>query len=164
MNRQIDEIADFVKERPPRIEKISSSKLIESTLKNTPIPDKTQVFLPNSDITLYGDFTQLETVLSNIITNSIQAIDGNGTITVSVKEEGNFVEIAISDSGPGIPNQNMEKIFEPLFTTKNDGTGLGLSSCQTIIENHGGKITVHNNPTTFTLHIPKKESKITLNN
>lgn len=164
MNRQIDEIAGFVRERPPRIEKVSSSKLIESTLKNTPIPDKTQVFLPNSDITLYGDFTQLETVLSNIITNSIQAIDGNGTITISVKDESNFVEIAISDSGPGIPQQNMEKIFEPLFTTKNDGTGLGLSSCQTIMENHGGKITVHNNPTTFTLHIPKKESKITLNN
>ena len=63
--------------------------------------------------------------------------------------------ISISDSGSGIPANDLPKIFEPLFTTKQVGTGLSLSSCKTIIGNHGGKITIQNNPTTFTIQLPQ---------
>ncbi len=164
MNRQIDEIVDFVKDKPLRIETFSSVKLIESALQNTLIPSEIKVIQPESEFEIHGDFTQLETVLSNMITNAVQAIEGDGTITLSIKEQDNTTLLSIQDSGPGIPKKDIEKIFEPLYTTKQNGTGLGLSSCQTIMKNHGGKITVQNNPTTFTLYIPKNHPDITIKN
>ena len=65
-----------------------------------------------------------------------------------------FVTIKIQDSGPGIPEENIGKIFEPMFTTKKTGTGLGLVICKSIIEQHGGSIEVSNKPTTFTIKLP----------
>jgi signal transduction histidine kinase len=155
MSRQIDVVMDFVREKPLKIEQFSSAKLIESVLRNTTIPEKIEIIHPESDITLTGDFTQLETVLSNILTNSIQAIGTTGKIWMKVEPEQGQVTISVMDSGPGIPEDALLKIFEPLFTTKQQGTGLGLSSCNTIIENHGGTITVSNNPTTFAISLPQ---------
>ena len=63
--------------------------------------------------------------------------------------------IAFEDSGPVIESENIDKIYEPLFTTKQLGTGLGLSICKSIVEQHGGSITVKNNPTTFLVRLPK---------
>ena len=74
---------------------------------------------------------------------------------MKVESEQGQVTISVMDSGPGIPEDALLKIFEPLFTTKQQGTGLGLSSCNTIIENHGGTITVSNNPTTFAISLPQ---------
>jgi signal transduction histidine kinase len=59
------------------------------------------------------------------------------------------------DSGPGVSDENMNKIFEPMFTTKKTGTGLGLVICKSIVEQHGGTITVSNKPTTFTVKLPR---------
>ncbi|NIP61642.1 MAG: GHKL domain-containing protein, partial [Nitrosopumilaceae archaeon] len=66
-----------------------------------------------------------------------------------------YLIIKIEDSGPGISSENINKIFDPLFTTKQTGTGLGLVSCKTIVESYGGNISVNNNPTTFTIKLPK---------
>ncbi len=65
-----------------------------------------------------------------------------------------FVTIKVRDSGPGIPKEHLERIFEPMFTTKKTGTGLGLVICKSIIEQHGGSISVSNKPTTFTIKLP----------
>ena len=62
-----------------------------------------------------------------------------------------YFTIKIKDSGPGISDENMDKIFEPMFTTKTTGTGLGLLICKSIVEQHGGEISVTNKPTTFTI-------------
>jgi signal transduction histidine kinase len=67
-----------------------------------------------------------------------------------------MVSLSIEDSGLGVPSDMIEKIFEPLFTTKQTGTGLGLVSCKNIVEQHGGKIAVSNNPSAFTIILPKK--------
>ncbi|MEK0319537.1 MAG: HAMP domain-containing sensor histidine kinase, partial [Nitrosopumilus sp.] len=88
--------------------------------------------------------------------NSIQSIEGEGKITISIKEESNYLNIYFEDSGSGIAEENINEIFEPLFTTKVTGTGLGLGICKNIIDEHGGKISVHNNPTTFIIKLPKK--------
>lgn len=93
-------------------------------------------------------------VLSNLINNSVQALDGNGEIDVMVNSDSNFVTIVVKDSGPGILDKNLKKIFEPMFTTKTTGTGLGLVICKSIVEQHGGTISVRNKPTTFTITLP----------
>ena len=79
----------------------------------------------------------------------------SGEITVKYSESKNLVDIEIQDSGPGIPDEIISTIFDPLVTTKQRGTGLGLASCKSIVEQHKGTISVKNNPTTFHIKIPK---------
>jgi len=95
-------------------------------------------------------------VFTNIIQNAIQVIGNNeGEIFVGILEENEAVIIEIENSGPNIPEKDLEKIFDPLYTTKMEGTGLGLSGCKNIIKNHNGIISVSNNPVVFTIKIPK---------
>ena len=116
--------------------------------------------LPKGDFILKCDLQKLSSVLINLINNAIQAIGSqSGTITVTFEETSNHIVIDVIDSGMGIPDDSLEKIFEPLYTTKNTGTGLGLSSCKNIVERHGGIIKAKNNPTTFTIMMPKNPEK-----
>ncbi|MDE2588643.1 MAG: GHKL domain-containing protein [Patescibacteria group bacterium] len=155
MDNQIGEVLDFVRERPLRIEDVSSSRLISHALESVSMPAGITVTTPEQNVTIRGDYLKLENVLSNIILNAVQAIGKTGKITISVEDKSDAMVLKISDSGPGIPEKHLSKIFEPLFTTKQLGTGLGLASCHTIIQNHGGKISATNNPTTFTIWLPK---------
>ncbi|MBI5378067.1 MAG: DUF3068 domain-containing protein [Thaumarchaeota archaeon] len=155
MGRQIDGVMDFVRKKPLILERFSSRELITTALENIIPPENIKILTPAHDVVIIGDLTQLGVVLSNIITNSIQAIGQSGEISISIEDSHDKVIISIVDSGPGIPEKDLPKIFDLLFTTKQTGTGLGLSSCKTIIENHGGSISVKNNPTTFTILLPK---------
>ena len=85
----------------------------------------------------------------------MQAINDSGEITIRVNDLENDVVVEVEDSGSGVPDDIISKIFEPLFTTKIKGTGLGLASCKSIIEQHGGSITVKNKPSTFIIKLPK---------
>jgi signal transduction histidine kinase len=94
-----------------------------------------------------GDVNQLKQVMINLIRNSIQAQSLSGgevVVTVCHSPDNNTVEIVVSDKGPGIPPDKAEKIFEPFFSTRKKGVGLGLSICRKIINGHGGKITFKN--------------------
>ena len=84
-------------------------------------------------------------------------MNGKGIIRVKQIEEKNQTIIKIIDDGPGIPKKDLSKIFTPLFTTKQRGTGLGLFSCKVIVEQHGGTIEASNDPTTFTIKLPKTD-------
>ena len=101
------------------------------------------------------DVRKIRSVLTNILQNGIQAVGLKGKISLSIKDDVEYVRIQITDSGPGIPEEDLGKVFEPMFTTKSEGTGLGLASCKQFIELHGGIINVENNPTTFTITLPK---------
>ena len=99
--------------------------------------------LPKKDIMIHVDKVKLIRVLTNIIQNAIQSIpeDRLGQIMLTVtKEAGNFVKITISDNGEGIPEDLKNKIFEPNFTTKSFGSGLGLAMCKDIMTKTGGNI------------------------
>lgn len=87
---------------------------------------------------------QINQVFMNVLANAIQAIDDNGTITISTSKSNGSIKISIKDTGRGIPEDIQSKIFEPFFTTKvvGQGTGLGLSICHSIIEQHHGRIEV----------------------
>jgi signal transduction histidine kinase len=115
-----------------------------------------QINLPKNDFKVYGNFYKLVVVFSNLVENSIEAMKNNGVINIFAREASDHIMIDIKDSGPGIPNDLIKKVFSSLFTTKSDGNGLGLKVAKTIIEMHGGTISVRNNPTTFSIKLPKK--------
>jgi signal transduction histidine kinase len=107
-----------------------------------------------------GDSGRLEQVFINIIDNAIHAIPGNGSITVSTKAEKKCIQTEISDSGTGIPEEHLNKIYDPFFTTKEvgKGTGLGLPISHAIITDYNASIGVDsqiNKGTTFTITFPK---------
>jgi C4-dicarboxylate-specific signal transduction histidine kinase len=99
---------------------------------------------------IWGDRFQLEQVFINLITNARDAVEpqGGGRLTVTSRAVGDWVEVAVADTGPGVPVDLQDRIFEPFFTTKDvgDGTGLGLSISYGIIREHGGEIRVANRP------------------
>jgi signal transduction histidine kinase len=101
---------------------------------------------------------RLNQVFMNLLVNAAQAIPGQGTIRIETSAKGNVVRIAFSDTGTGIPEENLPKIFDPGFTTKGVGvgTGLGLGICYQIIQEHGGTIHVESGDggTTFTIELP----------
>jgi PAS domain S-box-containing protein len=120
-----------------------------------------------------ADEGQLAQVIQNIVQNADQAMAGQGTVTVALENAvipentavelpagGRFVRIAIHDSGTGIPEQNISRIFDPYFTTKQKGSGLGLATSYSIIKNHGGVIRVKSEVSkgsTFTIYLPAAE-------
>jgi signal transduction histidine kinase len=104
---------------------------------------------------------QLNQVLMNLLTNAADAIEGEGEVTISTREDGDCVRIAIQDTGAGIPEENLNQIFVPFFTTKEigKGTGLGLSISYGIVKKHGGSIEVETEigkGTLFTIVLPIK--------
>jgi signal transduction histidine kinase len=156
MSHQIEDVLDFVNVSDLRLESSSLISVIESAVLSTDIPKSVKVNMPKNSATAICDPYRLEVVLSNILKNSSQAVNGKGEISIRIIDKDSDVLIEVEDSGPGIPENILPKIFEPLFTTKQTGTGLGLPSCKSIIEKHGGSMTVRNNPTVFTVQIPKK--------
>jgi len=108
-----------------------------------------------------ADRSQLQQVVINILMNAVQAMDERGTITIATrhKSAGDSVEMAISDTGKGIPREEIDRIFDPFFTTKESGqgTGLGLSIAYGIVTTHGGSISVQSEVgkgSTFTIRMP----------
>jgi two-component system NtrC family sensor kinase len=107
--------------------------------------------------TIHADETKLKQVFLNIILNAAQAMEGKGKLGISTMAEKKQVKVKIQDTGPGIPPENMGKLFSPFFTTKEKGTGLGLAISYGIIERHGGKIDVESElgkGSTFTITLP----------
>jgi signal transduction histidine kinase len=108
----------------------------------------------------------------NVLLNGIQAIEGEGTITIATVQKDSKVHISFADDGVGIPEENIDKVFDPGFTTKGVGvgTGLGLSICYKIIKNHGGEIKLESElgkgsnftiilPLDFTSSVDKQNNK-----
>ncbi|TAN62290.1 hypothetical protein EPN16_01815 [bacterium] len=109
-----------------------------------------------------ADPTQLSQVLLNIVLNASQAISDKGTITLATSEDEKNVCVKISDTGSGIPKEVLPKIFDPFFSTKKAGAGLGLSVSYNIIKQHAGDLKVESAPgrgTVFTITLPKKSGE-----
>jgi signal transduction histidine kinase len=159
MSHQLENVMDFVTTKEFKVSSNDINAIIKNALEKANIPDSIKVNLSTEDITLDCDQSKLEVVFDNILVNAKQAIGSSGTINIRVNKEPDWVKIEIQDSGHGIPDDVLPKIFEPLFTTKQEGTGLGLPSCKNIIEQHGGSISVKtelDKGTTFIITLPIK--------
>ena len=151
--------------RPLKIHKENKNinDVIEEIIKNSRYitGDKKITFKKSLDTleVFKFDVAQIQEVISNIVTNAIQAIPSAGEIKIKSFKENNSAVVEISDNGPGISKENQEKIFQPFFSSKEygKGTGLGLSIARRIVKEHQGEITVRSTPgkgAIFTLSLP----------
>lgn len=152
MNRIIEDVLDFARTTEIKKKKSSFLRILRLAINHVKSSYGVIINLPENDISVNCDARKIEGVLSNLLNNAVHALEGQGEIDVTISVDSDFVIIKIKDSGPGIPKANLEKIFEPMFTTKK--TGLGLVICKSIVEQHGGFISVSNKPTTFTITLP----------
>ncbi|WP_026675084.1 ATP-binding protein [Alkalihalobacterium bogoriense] len=126
----------------------------EGNLKNVQF-DLTAI--PNEDILLYVDPSQLKQVFINLFQNAMDVMTNGGLISLSTAMTNKEININIEDNGTGMSNEELQQLFTPFFTTKEEGIGLGLSVCYRIIKNHKGTITVQSTKgigTTFTITLP----------
>jgi signal transduction histidine kinase len=149
------DILEFAQEKKLKKENCSVVEIIKNAIEGLSISNSIHIDIPKNDAIIYADKIKMQTVFSNIIKNAVDEIKNEGKITIKIEDNKEETNIAISDTGKGINVSDIEKIFDPLFTTKLRGTGLGLSSCQRIITEHNGKITLKINPTTFLIKLPK---------
>ncbi len=167
LNSLLTEFREFARQRPPVSENINLRNLLYSIVEvlEESAPDVT--FMTDEipgDLTLKADPGQLRQVFSNLLSNGINALQGEGVIIIRTdlvkKGYTIYCRIQISDSGPGIPGDLQDKVFNPYFTTREKGTGLGLSIVERIIHDHRGRIWLDSAPgegTTFYLDLPYEE-------
>lgn len=154
---QVDDVLGFLRTRQKDLENNILEDIVNDSLKGIVIPEQIIIMKNLKGVKFVSDYFQIQTVLTNLILNAIQSLVDKGGIVISGKKINGNTIIEVSDSGEGVPKEDLKNIFKPLFTTKQKGTGLGLSSCQTIIESHNGTITYSNHPSTFKIMIPKLE-------
>jgi signal transduction histidine kinase len=132
--------------------------MIANSLAIIQVPDKVKVVNNLSDeLRLNVDINKLQRVFTNLVKNGIDAMPNGGTLTLNCKKIDDCVEFSIADTGIGIDEDILPKIFTPLFTTKAQGMGFGLSICKRMVEAHGGIIaveTLKGKGSTFTVKLP----------
>jgi PAS domain S-box-containing protein len=163
-NRIITDLLDFSKIRIPMFETTDINPIVMNALKSFQIPENVKI-MPLLGETLplvQVDMDQMTRVFMNLVTNAVQAMPDGGNLEITTEREDDFIKIQITDTGKGIPAENLGKIFEPLFTTKTTGIGLGLSIVKEIVEQHHGRIEVTSqigSGTVFSILLPVVHKK-----
>ena len=158
----ITDLLDFARIKSVDVEAVSAFRLVERVFERYPAPNSVNVTLeiPEDLPMLYVDPRQMEQVLGNLIINACQAMPDGGELAVTARQEQEMIAIVVKDTGVGISPENMKKLFEPLFTTKAKGIGLGLAVSQKLVEANGGRIEVQSEAdrgSTFTVYLPVKQ-------
>jgi two-component system, sporulation sensor kinase E len=152
---------------PPQLKLATLNSVVEKTLEllkpeleNRGISVKMQL-LPRPTSTLM-DATQMQQVLVNLIKNAMQAMTRGGTLTLQTGENSDHVWVSVGDTGGGIPQEQVNRIFEPFYTTKKKGSGLGLMIVQRIVRAHNGRMELESHlgrGTVFRIWLPLHERK-----
>ncbi len=162
INHIVTDLLQTARPHPPKVHKSD----LNTTVEHAVMLGRQQGLSKGIEITLHKDPSlpevehdsdQIHQVLLNLLLNAIQAIDRNGKVAVTVERRENSAVIEVVDNGRGISPENLPNIFRPFFTTKGDGTGLGLSLARRIIEDHQGRIDVSSavgQGTTFAVVLP----------
>ncbi|MBN1161546.1 MAG: GHKL domain-containing protein [Dehalococcoidales bacterium] len=159
-NKIVSDLLDFTRIKPPTQVRADLKSLIDESLSWITPPEhvNVNVNLNGKPKWIKTDPEQMGRVFSNLISNAVQAMNGKaGEVNISTETDEDYVAVIFQDTGCGIPEENLEKIFEPLFTTKPKGIGLGLAISKRLVEQNGGKIDVASQEgkgTTFTVKLP----------
>jgi signal transduction histidine kinase len=161
VKRIVNDLLEFARGRTPELTVVNITSLIKKVLNQMAASGEMCDVKYNiktlEDIELPVDVNLMEQVFVNLFSNAIDAMEGKGILDIAIDRVETGVQIKISDTGKGIPPQDIPRIFDPFFTTKEKGTGLGLAIVYGIIEKHRGKIEVKsivNKGTTFTVTLP----------
>ena len=145
LNQLVNDLLLFARPPRPKPAAVDVAALISATARligEETAHREVSVVITGSAPTLLADAELLKIVFLNLFINSAHAMRGSGVITVSLTPAEGALQIAVSDTGPGIPSDVLAKLFTPFFTTKSRGTGLGLSTVKRLVEAHGGDIRV----------------------
>jgi len=180
--RIISEMLDYYRTALPRSAEVPVDALIGESLTSCSIPENVRLRIETAEtpFAVNVDPKQMGQVLRNLVTNAVQVMPAGGTLSIgarrvrgsekiveygplNIESDGDWVAISVTDTGTGIAPENMAKLFQPLFTTKSRGIGLGLAISRKLVEANGGRIEVESElgkGTTFTLMLPVERSKI----
>lgn len=167
-NRIVTDLLDFTRPKMPLVAGTDLKSLVEQSISWLAIPPEITIsrnFGTNGSRVLI-DADQIGRAFANILSNAIQAIGGAGEIRISSAITGDFASINFEDTGCGIPPENLDRIFEPLFTTKPKGTGLGLAITKKLVEQNGGTVAVTSEVskgTTFSVNLPLEGKETNFN-
>ncbi len=140
---------------------MDAQSLISQALSTIPVPENIKAAIDVEEklasTKFMADPNILKRILINLLTNAVQSMENGGKLTVKARLAEDAISISVEDTGVGISKENMGKLFEPLFTTKAKGAGLGLAACKRLVEAHEGSISVESEVgkgTVFTIKIP----------
>jgi len=170
--RVVENLLTFARRKDPKKERSNINDILLKALElriyelktsNIEVVTKLTSTLPSAVV----DFCQIQQVFLNIIMNVEQAmVEANhrGKLTIKTEEHNSHINVRFTDDGPGIPKENLDKVFDPFFTSRGEkgGTGLGLSICHSIVTEHGGRLYVRSKPgkgTTFFVELPLTTEK-----
>ena len=138
----VEHITEYVRPRKPVLAPFELGELIEEILEVTPTRAAVTVLVDVPLISLIGDRVQVGQVLTNLVTNALDAVGERGCVRIAASVESRRVVLSVEDDGPGIRPSLKDRIFEPFYTTKHQGTGLGLAIVRRLVEANGGSITL----------------------
>ncbi len=159
-NRVISDMMEMARSKVPVKEHVDLSETVQAVFDQVGPGEgmRCRLSLDRAPFAVYADPGLLRQVMANLLTNAIQVMGDEGTITVEARRHADHDAIMVRDGGPGVSAEHRDRLFEPLFTTKAKGTGLGLTICRQIIERHGGTIDLsdHEGPgAAFCIRLPR---------
>jgi len=156
----IESLLNLTRIREPKLERVDLKVIASEGITTFNAPDTVDTVLsfPEEEVLVSADRDQLSLAFKNIVANAVDAMAGEGTLTVTVcRTFDEWAELSFADTGPGIDPENLDMIFEPLFSTKTKGIGFGLSIAKMVIEKHGGTVEARSEPergTTIIARLP----------
>lgn len=165
LDRLVKDLLSFARPSPPSKEAVALGDLIESTfqfLRAEPLREGVKIYHNfDPDLPLVRlDAGQFEQAFMNIILNALQAMEGQGTLTVTTSMRDDAITVEFRDTGPGLGSDVLDRLSQPFYTTKHRGTGLGLSIVQKVLEAHGARMEAQNDPegrgAVFTIVLPRE--------
>ncbi len=160
----IQSLLDLTRMKEPQLARLDLVRVISDGIATSRVPGTVGVIedFAGQEIAVNGDGEQLRMACRNIVRNAEEAMDDQGTLTVTVRSTADGqAEVSFADTGPGIPPENLEKVFQPLFSTKARGIGFGLSIAKMIVDRHGGTIEAKSEPgegATIVIRLPLAEN------
>ena len=168
INRILTDLLETARPHPPQMMRSNLNTTVEHAVmlarqQVLSHPIKIELHQAPNLAEIEHDSDQIHQVVLNLLLNAVQAIDGPGTVTVQISSQQDCAIITVSDTGRGMTEQQQAQIFRPFYTTRSNGTGLGLSLVHRIIEEHQGHIEVKSEPglgSTFEVQLPFAPSAI----
>jgi len=167
LNRLLTNLLDFARPRRPEFQPVDPNRLIDSIINLAGHSAEQKGITLRKDVpaavpSIECDPEQMKQVILNLVINAVQAMTRPGEVLLAARPLDSSVMISVSDQGAGVAEENLDKIYNPFFTTKEAGTGLGLSVVHQIVTQHGGVVNAERNPQggmTFSLVIPQQQRR-----